>query len=597
MSSTDGNRPANAALAWELACRAAQILVIAPLASAGVRVMAGPGPARDKWLAYLRTILAPSRHIRRVPPGSDTGRLLGGLDLAATLSAGRPVISEGLLASADGGFILLPNTEILPRELDAIIAGVCDRGGIDLQRDGTSRWRPARFGIIAFDEARPEDEPPAQRRLDERLALEIDLRPVDYRTASKTPEPAVETLDRARAIYETVTATRDDVAALCEAAERLGIASLRAPLLALATARANAALEGREAIQKADLELAARLCLAWRATALPAPPEEDDAAPSQDDRDEQPEAPSAESEVDNTQHSPDDQAEQLVETARATLPANLLAALQGERKRTPAATQGKAGDHETSPQGRERIGTRPGDPRDGAQLAIYATLLAAAPKQRLRQPPPQSSSQPTPRGLLVRPEDFRVFVKRRRNQTLTIFAVDASGSLALYRLSEAKGAVELLLSECYVRRDQIALVAFRGTTAQLLLPPTSALARAKRALSILPGGGGTPLASGLHSAITLADASRRAGQTPTIVLLTDGKANVARDGTANRSQALSDARAQAGHLRQLGIESLMIDTSPMPDRRGPNLADDMGARYIALPRADAARIKDAIKTG
>ena len=100
----------------------------------------------------------------------------------------------------------------------------------------------------------------------------------------------------------------------------------------------------------------------------------------------------------------------------------------------------------------------------------------------------------------MRRDDFRMTRFQQRTRTTTIFVVDASGSSALNRLAEAKGAVELLLADCYVRRDQVALLAFRGKEAELLLPPTRSLVRAKRSLAGLPGGGGTPLAAGIDAA-------------------------------------------------------------------------------------------------
>ena len=132
-------------------------------------------------------------------------------------------------------------------------------------------------------------------------------------------------------------------------------------------------------------------------------------------------------------------------------------------------------------------------------------------------------------------------------ETTTIFVVDASGSAALHRLAEAKGAVELLLADCYIRRDQVALIAFRGSAAELLLPPTRSLARAKRSLAGLPGGGGTPLAAGLDAAFALSDSIRRKGQTPTVIVLTDGRANIARDGITrtSTSRGRRDQRSQA----------------------------------------------------
>ena len=127
------------------------------------------------------------------------------------------------------------------------------------------------------------------------------------------------------------------------------------------------------------------------------------------------------------------------------------------------------------------VGNRPGDPRRG-RLDLIATLRTAAPWQPLRRGTDEA------RRVVVAAEDIRIRRYRQRSETTAIFCVDASGSAALERLAEAKGAVELLLAEAYVRRDRVALVAFRGTGAEVLLPPTRSLVRAKRALAGLPGG-------------------------------------------------------------------------------------------------------------
>jgi magnesium chelatase subunit D len=177
---------------------------------------------------------------------------------------------------------------------------------------------------------------------------------------------------------------------------------------------------------------------------------------------------------------------------------------------------------------------------------------------------------------------------------VTIFVVDASGSAALHRLAEAKGAVELLLADCYVRRDQVALIAFRGNAAELLLPPTRSLARAKRSLAGLPGGGGTPLAAGLDAAFALTDLIRRKGQTPTVIVLTDGRANIARDGGQGRPRAEEDAISAARQLRTAGVRTVLVDTSPRPGPLAEQFAKEMGARYLPLPHADAATLSKAV---
>ncbi len=197
--------------------------------------------------------------------------------------------------------------------------------------------------------------------------------------------------------------------------------------------------------------------------------------------------------------------------------------------------------------------------------------------------------------VIVRPDDFRIARFKQRSETATIFVVDASGSAALHRLAEAKGAVELLLADCYIRRDQVALIAFRGTIAEILLPPTRSLTRAKRSLAGLPGGGGTPLAAGLDAAFVLADSIKRKGQTPSVIVLTDGRANIARDGAPGRPRAEQDATSAARALQAAGIASVLVDTSQRPGPSGAQLAKDMGARYLPLPHADAGMLAKAVK--
>jgi magnesium chelatase subunit D len=221
-------------------------------------------------------------------------------------------------------------------------------------------------------------------------------------------------------------------------------------------------------------------------------------------------------------------------------------------------------------------------------MAVLDTLRAAAPWQSIRPRPAHAR-------FAIRREDFRIRRYKQKSEVTSIFAVDASGSSALNRLAEAKGAVELLLADCYVRRDRVALIAFRGSRAEVLLPPTQALARAKRSLAGLPGGGGTPLASGIDAARTLGEQIRRKGETPIIVLLTDGRGNIARNGAPGRAQAALDATAAARQLRAAGLTALVLDTSAQPQPVAQALAADMGARYVPLPYASAQSLSQTVR--
>jgi magnesium chelatase subunit D len=222
-------------------------------------------------------------------------------------------------------------------------------------------------------------------------------------------------------------------------------------------------------------------------------------------------------------------------------------------------------------------------PGGGARLALLETIRAAAPWQRLRGADGAGS-------IRLRRDDLRVRRFEDRAEALTIFAVDASGSSAAARLAEAKGAVELLLGRAYAKRAEVALIAFRGSTADLLLPPTRSLTRARRLLAELPGGGGTPLAAGLDAAGALADSARRRGRTPFLLLLTDGRANVGLDGKPGRPGAEADATRSARRIAAAGLGGTVIDIGKRAEPDAVRIAAALGMPCLHLPRADAGAL-------
>jgi magnesium chelatase subunit D len=151
------------------------------------------------------------------------------------------------------------------------------------------------------------------------------------------------------------------------------------------------------------------------------------------------------------------------------------------------------------------------------------------------------------------------------------------------------------LADCYIRRDQVAVIAFRGRSAEILLPPTRSLVRAKRSLASLPGGGGTPLAAAIDAAAVLALQAKRRGETATLVLLTDGRANVTRSGGPGRDIAHVEALSAARAVGLAGIAALFIDTSPKPNPLSRDLAAAMQAQYVPLPYASAERVSGIVR--
>ncbi len=564
---------------WSDAVTAAALFAVDPVGTGGICVRASAGPLRDRWHEALRGCFPRSVPFRKLPPSISEDRLLGGLDLAATLQTGRPVVQRGLLADIDGGVLLAVMAERLSPATVAHLNAAMDRGEVVVERDGVSRRTSSCFGVVAFDEGLDDERAPAA--LCDRLAFHIDLQTLSAADVC-TAAPEIEDVIGARRRLRDVKFAEDSVEALCHAAMSLGIASLRAPLLAIRVARAAATLDGEEIVQRTHLELAARLVLAPHATVLPAPPEQN-AEPSPDQEP---------GEADNGREEDIPIEDLVLEAAQAAIPPDLLKrlqenALQGPRK----MSAGKQGQSKVGPRRGRPIGVRRGELGAGARLNLLETLRAAAPWQPLRRG--KASGETT--RLLIRKEDFRIKRFKQQSATSTIFVVDASGSSALQRLAEVKGAIELLLADCYVRRDEVALISFRGQTAELILPPTRSLTRVRRSLAALAGGGGTPLSAAIASATTLAVAVRGKGHSPTVVLMTDGRANVARDGSGGRAVAEAEAHEAARQLCVTGIPAVVIDTSPRPQPQAEKIAAEMRARYVALPYADATRLSRAVQ--
>ena len=551
-------------------------LLAADAGLGGAVVRAPAGTPRDAWVAAYRA--AATGPVLRLPLGIDDDRLLGGIDLAATLAAGRPVAARGLLAEVAGGTLIVTMAERIDTALAGRLAAAVDGGGVRL---------------ILLDEGEGDEAvPPA---LGERCGLWLSLPatapPQD--DASAPPEPLPLAAVRAESGPEAPIPSAA-IDTLCATAFAFGIDSARAAVFAVRAARGCAVLAGRNEVDDDDVATAARLVLGPRATRLPVEGDQETPDRPDDSHEQSPEAPpapDAPAPDDENDPRPDDATidpaltERIVAATAAALPPGLVAALAAGRP--PPGRGGGGGAARAGMRGRP-LPSRAGSLRGRQRLKLVDTLRAAAPWQTMRRPPGETR-------VIVRREDFRIARFAERSATTTIFAVDASGSAAIARLAEAKGAVELLLAEAYVTRAQVALVAFRGTIAEVVLPPTRSLARAKRALAGLAGGGGTPLAAGLEAAGDLARTARRAGRTALVVVLTDARANIARDGTASRDRAAADAVTAARGFAADRIAAAFIDTSVRPRPEGATLAAVMGARYVALPVAGAAAMAGVIR--
>lgn len=537
---------------WNRAVLALSLAAIDPRGLNGVIIRARPSPARDALMQAARSLRLP--HVR-LHPVMTKQVLDGDVDVSATLGSGTVLMQRGLLARGPS-MLVLPMAERASVYLSARLGQALDASEGHL--------------LLALDESAENDEAlPA--RLADRCAFEVILD--DIALGDIRPPNLPDDIASLQKAARNVVIPADIIEQLVMLAVSFGITSLRAPSFALRAAGAHAALNGRTTLDTDDISAAVMLVFAHRATQLPETSEQNEPPPPQDQHKTQ--------NQNDGLNIPDDL---LVDAINACLPAGLL-----DRS---SAGKGKTG----AGSGAKRAGARRGRPlpagtsgNSDASIDLIATLRAAVPWQTLRKRGQPQSIRP-----VIYPSDLR----NRRYETLSdrllIFVVDASGSAAMSRLSEAKGAVELMLAGAYARRDHVALITFRGTKADVLLPPTRSLVQTKRRLAELPGGGATPLASGLTAAFTMAQTASRKGMTPTVITLTDGRANIALDGQPNRPRAASDAQDIARKLANGGIDALVIDTTLRPDRTLRALADTMRAKYIALPRTDAQSVSAAV---
>ena len=612
----DDPLPCPRRLAWLHALRVAQLwhaaLPCERRVLGGIRLRAGAGPVREAWLAAL---CDGEPNVVQAPRHADQDAFSGGLDMDATLRTGRSVRREGLLARAKGGTLVVHGTQDA-----AIVTALCDA----LDRGDTA--------IVLIDDG-TDDVPPLA--LTSRLSLDVDLDGIGWLDVTDEPFAdegvifaEVSKPDGALGnptARDAEVSVGDDILCLLNTVSEAASpnTALRRLVQLHALTRLLAAEDTASEATPVHALDAVRICLGIAVTPRddrekePREPDEGDSdeadrvsqptdsnlsepsdmegASARDGKDgpavaEEPHDRDSTSERATNEQTTSEQAIEQTQTpseadmvpdvVATLLPPGLLNAAReratAERLAMARASQGRTGGQRSSARGAP-AGTMSRPPERDAPLSLLATLQAAVPWQGARARSPNGP-------IRVRLSDFRYRKRRAPLGTTVLFAVDASGSAASERLGEAKGAVEHLLADAYVRRDMVGLLAFRGARAEELLPPSRGLVRAKRSLGALPGGGGTPLAAGLSLLNTLALREMRSGRRIMLVLLTDGRGNVALDGRTGRSTAQNDEERTALALRRLGVPILVVDTASRPGRHARALAERLSGRHIVLPR-------------
>lgn len=595
-------------VAWFNTSLVAALLAVNPRGLRGVCIKGRFGPVRDAWLSYFTGLISPQSHLLKAPSNIAVEQLLGSLDIEATLNSGSLVHSQGLLKRAQGNFLLLSMAERIDIGALALISQALDAGTTSPHTANHSDACDTYFGVIAFDESEAADDS-FSPRITDRLAFEVYLDQFSLADTRKNLEIHPEDIQAAKEQLPHIVCSTDFIEVLIKAAFNLGVGSLRANQFAVETAKTLAALRGLQEVGQEEVIDAARLVYTF-SKILHAPPESEESSDQadqdgdentnqQEDANQKQDNESADNEQEDQNGETDFQAPSLdeledivVKATIASVPKNLLGQPKQVKKTSKSATHisGKSGSLQKSFVSGRPMTSCQGKPSDGRRLDILKSIRAAIPWQRFRKPQSEFLQPLTEKNqICFRAEDLHIKQYLKRRGTVTIFLVDASGSSATQRLAEAKGALEQLLAQCYIRRDEVAMLSMRGSKAELVLPPTRSLVRAKRNLATLPGGGGTPLATGLRAANEMAITLKRKGLTPIIVILSDGKANVNLKGVGGRSGAHSDALIAAKELRAKDHRVLFVDTSPQPELLAQELSQVMAAQYLALPYTSSGK--------
>ncbi|OUS46796.1 P-loop containing nucleoside triphosphate hydrolase protein [Ostreococcus tauri] len=604
------------------------------------------GSGKSILCKSVRDLMRSDAPFVSIPLGVTEDRVIGTVDVERSVRSGATVLQRGLLANAHGGALYVDEINLLDDALLAMIQSNIAAGIVRTEREGLSVTAPCqclalasfnpeeaelrahvvdRFAMICSTDDSAMDMKTRIEALDVAMLWQDDWRYVVREHEHEQSELRAH-LEISRALLHEVTLPENQVRRMVKIAVEAGVQGHRGDIFAAKVARASAALRHSLIVNDGDVNVAVSLVILPRATRDPpedalTPPPPQGARQAPADRGEDEEKDEAEDDTDDVDVGNSELEPQVQEPDESKLDVSSLIdsferAMHRSfaEKKTRGTVSGRTKGENVFNITRGRY-VKPMFPKSGqirGKIAIDATLRAAAPYQIFRR---ERRAEHDSRRIFITKDDVRLKKLSRKSASLTVFVVDASGSMAMNRMAVAKAAVFRLLALSYTKRDLVALVQMSGDAAFVALPPTRSTIFVTRRLAVMPCGGGTPLAHGLTVAARVAVNSRRRGKSTVgsvrQVLLTDGRptrsltwsqgnsASRQRElgpGAPTRQNLRDECLEVARAVRRLGVKSLVVDTDSdfIGDRFCASLADALGGTYHAIPKLDAVALESLI---
>ena len=531
-------------------------------------IKANYSTVREAFLSNLLSLLRPKR-LKKIYPFQNPTDFTESINMIDTLTLGMPKYNEDIFSS-DNIALILTNTEKMEKGLATFLS--------DKIKNNNNKF------FIALDESEGNEMPRAN--LSDYIIFSVNLGGIRYKDLKKVYINRKK-IAEARRNLATVQVNKKILDYLIASAEMFSISNMHTIFSTLKVAKALCVYKGNKSVSREDITLAISLSMIHKAKQIPEFQQEEKAkAPEQEQlRDDN------ESKADNSELSNENK-KMLIDALKISLPSNLIESLLSKNSQTislgESAGSGEKNNNFSAGRPIPSVNRKYSSDK---KIDLMATLTKAIPWQKIRS----SSVTKKNRKIIIYPQDIMIKRFEKQSERLLIFLVDASGSNAIGRLAEAKGAIEILLSDAYAKRDNVALISFSGLKADPLLLPTKSLVTAKKKLSSLPGGGATPLANGLLEAFNMADAARSRNIKPIIILLSDGRANMSLDGEGDRVKAIKDTNYVASLIKRNAINNIFIDTSRRKTPIADELARELSGHYFQLPLANSSSISKAVQ--